>query len=370
MKIAIVGAGAAGLMCACMLDVEHTVVVFDKNESVGKKLLLTGNGRCNLTNLVSSEEFLESIPQGREFLKHSIGEFTPNDTIKFFNKLGVETIVESDNRVFPKQGKANGVRQALEDYARARGVEFRFDSAVADVVRKGEVFEIMVDGFVSEQFDAVIIATGGVSFPSTGSTGDGYEIASKLGHKNVSPRPALCGLQFETTTGFQGIGVRARVTLGGNSEVGNAMFTKNGIGGPLIFKLSSLFGEGSVEGEMLNVDFVPDIERPIFDVKDKPFYAFRKHLPQNVANWLVGLGMKPKDIKNVRIKIKDFEPIEIATVTRGGVCISEINPETMESKHVQNLFFIGEVIDVDGLSGGFNLQIAFSTAVVCARSIR
>ena len=380
-EIAIIGAGAAGIMCACQIDSRHSVTVFDKNTEVGRKLLLTGNGRCNLTNLVSPTEFLESVPRGAEFVQRALEAFTPKQAVEFFNSLGittsltrercsslafvVETVVEDNNRVFPKQGKAGGVRQALEAHARSRGVVFKIGHAVTGIEQIGDGFIITAN---NEQynFDKVIIATGGLSFPKTGSTGDGFKFAEKFGHKVNAPRPALCGLQFEKSTGIQGVGVHVRVTLDGNTETGDLMFTKNGVGGPVIFKLVSKYMGQSVTNKVLAIDFVPHVVNPSFDSKDKPFYAFRKYLPQSVADWLAKSRFHPRDIKSINIIIKDFDPIETAIVTRGGVCTDEINPESMESNLVPNLYFIGEVLDVDGLSGGFNLQIAWSTAVACA----
>jgi len=357
MKIAVIGAGAAGLMCACMLSTVHDVVVFDRNAEVGKKLLLTGNGRCNLTNLVKPDKFLESVSRGREFISSALDGFTPNDTVEFFRTLGVETVVEDDNRVFPKTGKAGAIRQALESYARSRGVQFKLGEVVADIHT------------ILSEFDAVIVATGGASHPKTGSTGDGYEFARQLGHTVIPTRPSLCGLQFARVTGFQGTSVTVGATLCDHTETGDIMFTKNGVSGPVIFRLTSKLAGHSVHGESLVIDFVPHIDKPMFDAGDKPFYAFRKYLPQTVANWLVGLGFKPRDIKQVRVQLADFAPIETATITRGGVDTSQIDHETMQSKLVPNVYFIGEVLDVDALSGGFNLQIALSTAVACAKHI-
>ena len=374
MKIAIIGAGAAGLMCACQIDSQHSVVVFDKNTEVGKKLLLTGNGRCNLTNLVNTTKFLESVPQGAEFLQSALHHFTPQQAVAFFNSFGIETVVEDNSRVFPKQGKAGGVRAALESYARNRGVQFKLGHIVTGVERSGKTF-IATTNDERHEFDAVIIATGGMSFPGTGSTGDGFEFAQRFGHKVNQPRPALCGLQFEKPTGIQGVSIPVRVTLDASEpdcaiEAGDMMFTKNGVGGPVIFKLVSKYLGQSVKHKTITVDFVPSVGNPTFDPGDKPFYAFRKYLPQSVADWLAKSRYHPRDIKCIKIVIQDFDPIETAIVTRGGVDTTEVNPETMESKLVPNLYFIGEVVDVDGLSGGFNLQIAWSTAVACAVALK
>ncbi|MCL2846726.1 MAG: aminoacetone oxidase family FAD-binding enzyme [Firmicutes bacterium] len=353
MKIAIIGAGAAGLMCACMLPVEYDVTVFDGNSDAGAKLLLTGNGRCNITNLVSVDEFLKSVPRNAEFLTPSLKAFTPADTVAFFEGIGISTKIENNNRVFPAVDKAKGVRDALKKHALSRGVNFKFNTIVRNI---------------DTSFDVVIIATGGVSFPNTGSTGDGYLFAKQFGHDIVPPRPALTGLLLEIPTGFMGTSVHVSAAIGDVSAVGDMMFTKDGVSGPVIFKLTSLIN-GPVHGREMLIDFVPHIDRPVFDAKDKPFYAFRKYLPDKVANWLAARGDKPADIKSIRVPIRDFMDIKTATVTRGGVDVSQIDANTMQSKLASNVYFIGEVLDVDGLSGGFNLQIAFSTAVACARAV-
>jgi len=357
MKIAIIGAGASGLMCACHLSPEHDVTIFDKNDIVGKKLLLTGNGRCNLTNLVTPDEFLKCIPQGAEFLSHAIHNFTPQDTIDFFAKLGIDTKTENNNRVFPISGGARAVTKALENFALSRGVKFELNKSITDIN------ELLA------QFDKVIIATGGISYPTTGSDGDGYEFARLIGHNIIQPRPALCGLQFKTPTGFQGVSLSVHATLGNHTEMGDMMFTTNGVSGPVIHKLTSLYKHNSVTNQILTVDFIPKIEKPTFNPSDKPFFAFRKYLQQNISDWLAKSSYSPKDIKQIRIPIKDFDDIKAATITRGGIDLAQVDPITMQSKIVRNLYFIGEILDVDGLSGGFNLQIAFSTAVAVTRGL-
>ena len=372
MKIAIIGAGAAGLMCACKIGVEHSVIVFDKNDVSGKKLMITGRGRCNVTNLVGVDEFLKSVPRNADFLRKSLEKFTPEDAVRFFERLGVEMHVENGNRVFPVQGGAKTIRKALEEYVISRGVELRFGSAVTDISKVDNKFLVIVNS-KSLEFDKVIIATGGVSYQVTGSSGDGYFFARKFGHRVIEVRPSLCGLRFEEQTGIQGTSLTCGVRILDEQmksltslEIGAMVFTKNGVSGPVIHKVVSLFKQDKISGYYICIDFVPNIDEPVFDLKDKPFYAFRKYLPTKVADWLAKRGELPSLIKRVVVPIKDFEDIESATVTRGGVCVSEVDSRSMESKLVLGLFFIGEVLDVDGFSGGFNLQIAFSTGVAGA----
>jgi len=382
MKIAIIGAGASGLMCACMLPTNLSVTVFDKNPSSGKKLLLTGKTKCNLTNLCSPKQFLESVPQNPKFLTPSLHKFTPSNTIKFFESIGVKTLVKDNNRVFPNTGGANSIKQAMQNFAISRGITFKFNTKVTTVEQQDTETNFTVNTLdISNEitqhcFDIVIIATGGMSFPGTGSTGDGYEFAKSFGHDIATPRPSLCGLQFRNSSGISGQTIFCGVQILDRTyapvtkkQFGNMLFTKHGVSGPVIFNAVSTFKSHSIKNHFLQIDFLPNTEKhPQFDPKDKPFYAFKEYLPTSVANWLAKQAIHPAEIKNVRIPISDFDSIETATITRGGIAINNINSETMESKLVPNLFFIGEVLDVDAFSGGFNLQIAFCTAVACAKN--
>jgi len=405
MKIGIIGAGAAGLMCASLLNKKHEVVLFDKNSTAGKKLLLTGGGRCNLTNLVEVDEFLESVKQNSEFFLSALQEFVPKDAVDFFNKIGIETQVENNSRVFPKIGRATDVRDALQKAALEKGAEFRFESSIINIEKIDKNFALTVLCLKTHkksihQFDVVIMATGGMSYPITGSTGDGYIFASKFGHRVIPTRPALCGLQLQNRTRVHGSTITCGIAVvDGNfnhitkKETGEMMFTKNGISGPVIFRTTSNFKQKNISSYFLQIDFVPhytknEIEEKLSTLikenpKDKIFYVFRKFVPQAVANWLVEISgiSKTKScanftfaekqkffstIKDAHVKIKDFDSIETATITRGGIDVVDINSSNMQSKLIKNLFFIGEILDIDALSGGFNLQIAFSTAATCA----
>ena len=336
MKVAIIGAGASGLMCACHL-VGYDVTVFEKNATAGRKLLLTGNGRCNITNLSEPRDFLESVPHNSKFLSSCIYGFSPSDTIKFFENIGVPIIVESGRRAFPKSNRAETVKTAMEKFAKQNGVKFKFGVAASDINLK--------------DYDAVIVATGGISFPVTGSTGDGYAIAKKFGHAVKTPRPALCGLNIEDSPEtLQGVSVNCGVQIRDENLkpvvkkiIGDVMFTHYGVSGPAIFTTTSMFKSQSIRNHTLHLDFENSV------------------IPKSLSKWL--------ETNKPTFAIKGFDSIKTSTVTRGGIDVLEINPKTMESKLVPGLYFIGEVLDVDGLCGGFNLQIAFSTAVAAARSI-
>ena len=409
MNIAIIGAGASGLMCACQLPKHHIITLIEKNATSGKKLLLTGKGRCNITNLCAPNSFLNSIPQNAEFLAHAINLFTPQSTVDFFNDLGLETITENNNRIFPKTGKAQAVRQILELAATANGARFLYNTQANSIQKSEKGFAVSTTNLATNQseqleFDTVIVATGGLSYSATGSTGDGYSFAFSLGHNIITPRPSLCGIQLIEPAGFMGTSVQVkakildpygRSVLSIRNAVGEIMFTKLGISGPAIFRNIAHFKGQSLANYTLAIDFMPFseteelvwlIEKAIIENADKSvFYVLRKFLPQNIANWLTDISNinKAKPVKTFKIKeravilellkdtqvaIKGFDPIDTATITRGGVDVSQIDPTSMQSKLVTNLYIIGEALDVDGLSGGYNLQIAFSTAAACAKS--
>jgi|GEM_PF-900910 len=415
MKIAIIGGGAAGLMCACRMSPQHDVTLVDKNTDLGKKLLITGKGRCNLTNLVEPKEFLQSIAQNRAFLSKAVHAFSPHATVDFFESIGVVTQMENNNRVFPVAGKATAVKNALQAKAVNSSVKILLGHNVLEIkhcVQEDKhdkaaftltMRDIQAEKECKQGFDAVVVATGGLSFPLTGSSGDGFVFAEKLGHAVAPTRPSLCGLKFVKPTGFQGTCVMCGVSIVDKHhnaktavEVGDMMFTKNGVSGPNVFKAVAAFKEHTIANHRLQIDFVPNIERAELQKKIEyafkhnarktPFYVFRNFVPVNVANWLVELCRLPRNkvcavltsaeresvvaqLCQTRVAIEDFESIVTATITRGGVEVGDVCDSTMQSKKIKNLYFIGEVLDVDGLSGGFNLQIAFSTACVCADNL-
>jgi len=399
MKIAIIGAGAAGLMCACLLNNKHSITVFDKNKTAGKKLLLTGNGRCNLTNLVEPDEFLQSVTQNADFLNHALNNFKSQDTVDFFEKLGIKLQVENNNRVFPSSGKAAAIKDALQNYAIKNGIQFLFESNVLDIERSGDGFEVIVlNSSKQHYFDAVIIATGGLSFPCTGSSGDGYGFAQKLGHKIIATRASLCGLALKKPANFQGTSVDCCIEIMDRDflvvikkEKGSLLFTKNGVSGPVIYRAVCAFKNHTIKNHYLKINFAPQLNEKEFEKQlkecaaDKPFYLLKKFLPVNIANWLIEVFSLPTKIcakltkqeqkrlyqiiTKAHIEILDFEDISSATITRGGIDISQMCSKTMQSNFIKNLYFIGEILDIDALSGGFNLQIAFSTAAACAKNI-
>ena len=437
MKIAIIGGGASGLMCACMLGggtgpsklTRHStsgdfgtglditgvtpldVTVFDKNGATGMKMLLTGNGRCNVTNLVPPETFLENVHRNADFLTHAVSKFTPHDMAGFLKSLGVDIHIEDNNRAFPTTNKSTTIRDAMQNFATSHGVKFEFNTDVKSIT---QISQSDNDGISTDKFqitfhtdnatfdktlvfDKVVIATGGLSYPQKGSTGDGYVFAESFGHSIIPTRPGMCGIIFNKPTGFQGASINCQIKITdkhGNAKTdakfGSLLFTDYGVSGPTVFKIVSQFSEQSPSGHFLEIDLAPD--KTLQDVqnkikfatskiqKQKPFYILREFLPVSVANWVAGEVFSKSDknsskidmakiIKNFKTPLKDFRGVETAIVTRGGVDVSQIDNKTMQSKLVCGLYFTGEVMDVDGLSGGFNLQISFSTGVACALDV-
>jgi len=328
--------------------------------------------------------------------------FSPKDTVKFFEELGVPTHTEDNNRVFPSIGKATAIKITMQGFAQSRGVKFLFENNITGIDKTQVGFTVTVNG-KHEFFDAVVIATGGLSFPVTGSTGDGLVFAGKLRHNIIPTRSSLCGLKLARPTDLQGMSTvcevqvldkdSAQIT---NKAVGNMLFTKTGVSGPVIYETVAKFTPQSICGHSLKINFAPDLSQMQLEEtlqkllaehqKKKLIHVVRHFMPLSVADWVIktaGLngsklsGQITKTERNIlfsfvrgtRVVITDFEDIAHATITRGGIDVHEVDPKTMQSKLIPNLFFIGEVLDVDALSGGFNLQIAFSTAVACARAL-
>lgn len=399
MKIAVVGAGASGLFVAGFLANDgHEVIVFDKNEKVGKKLFITGKGRCNLTNLCEPEDFLKNVVRGDKFLKTALYNFNSFDTVEFFEKLGLKTKVERGNRVFTESDKSSDVIKALEKHC--KNVEFKLACEIKQIDVKNDKFCLISSGR-QYLFDKVIIATGGKSYKGTGSDGAGYVFAKKLGHEIVPIVPALCPIKIKDkfVKALQGVSlknVELKVVAGGKKMnfFGEMMFTDCGITGPIVLTASSYINRAS--DIKLSIDFKPALSQEQLDArllrdfdenKNKDFKNVLKGLlPKAVADIFAIVAKVDENKKNNSITkqernqivqtLKNF-PLEFGglydldagIVTSGGVSLKEINPKTFESKKQSGIYFIGEVLDIDALTGGFNLQIAWATAYSCAKNM-
>lgn len=406
MKVAVIGAGASGLMAAYAAAVNgNDVTVFEKNEKSGKKIYITGKGRCNLTNAVSPQEFLQNVVNNSKFLTGAIYSFSSDDTINFFENLGLRLKTERGNRVFPASDKASDVTKYLEKACLTAGVKFKFNSKVDKIkVLNSTVSDIIVNNDTIT-FDKIIVCTGGLSYPLTGSTGDGYKFAENCGHSIVSLKPALCGLDLKGKyfTEIQGLSlknVKLTVTYGGKvikCLFGEMLFTHYGVSGPLILTVSSLINRFDLNKVKLSLDLKPALtdeqldERILRDFLQSPNknlgIVLKELLPSSLISEVLkrsGVSADKKvnavskserlllltTVKNFDMLVTSLRSFDEAIVTSGGVDVKEVNPKTMESKLIKGLHFCGEVLDVDAFTGGFNLQIAFSTGFAAGNSIK
>ena len=402
-RIAVIGGGPSGMLAACTAAKNDCLVtIYERNEKLGKKLYITGKGRCNVTNNATEEEFFANIPRNHRFMYSSFYSFTNHDLIRLLNTLGLETKVERGGRVFPASDKSSDVLKALTNYVRQCNAEVLLNTRVKSICKTGDnKFSVRTNNG-DYTYDSVIIATGGVSYPTTGSDGDGYRFASELGIKTIDAKPALVPLVTieEWPKELMGLTLK-NVTLrafDGNKKVfedmGEVLFTHFGISGPLVLTLSSIIAEHP-ENVKVFIDLKPALTREELDrrvlrdfqtAKNKQMKnALFELMPSSLVQIILQLAQIDPDlavnsltkqdrarlveiIKAIPLVIKETRPIEEAIITRGGIDTREINPTTMESKKVSGLYFSGEVIDVDAFTGGFNLQIAFSTGYLAGRS--
>lgn len=408
MKVVVVGGGPAGMISAITASkLGAEVILFEKMRSVGRKLSITGKGRCNITNASDMQEIMNNIPGNPKFLYSVFNEFDNNDVVKFFNEIGVATKVERGNRVFPVSDKALEVVDKLKKEMDKCKVKVAVNSPIKKIiVENGKVIGIQADEFF--KVDKVILATGGKSYPTTGSTGDGYKLAKELGHTITELKPSLIPLETIGGKELQGLSlknVKVTVTNGTKeiySDFGEMLFTHFGVSGPTILSASSiLLRTKNIENAMksgvvkLHIDLKPALDfekleqRLMRDFEENKRKQFKNCLndllpakmipyiiehsqiePQKQIDQLTKLERKNLVmlLKNLEFKIKGFRPIEEAIITSGGINIKEINSKTMESKLIEGLYFAGEIIDVDGYTGGYNLQIAWSTGYVAGKN--
>lgn len=399
-KVIVIGAGAAGMMAACRAaECGAEVILLEKNEKAGKKLYITGKGRCNLTNACDTEELFASIVHNRKFLYSAFYGFSNFMVMDFFEQNGCPLKTERGNRVFPVSDHASDVIRTLERKLKDYGVTVRLHTEVKEVAGKGERVSgvILADGKRVEG-DAVIIATGGLSYPTTGSTGDGYRMAERMGHTMIKTAPALVPLAVreQEPKELQGLALKnIRALLVAKSGkilyegFGEMLFTHYGVSGPLILSAGSYYGEKErQEGCLLKLDLKPALteeqldKRILRDFEGKENRHFKNVLgglfPVRLIPVMIRMsGISPDRpvneitreerkrfvslIKNWQMHITGTGDYTEAIVTRGGIHVKEVNPSTMESIKQRGVYFAGEVLDLDGLTGGFNLQIAWST---------
>lgn len=404
MKVCIIGGGAGGMMSGLMIAKKgHQVILLEKNDKLGKKIYITGKGRCNVTNAVTGNEFLANVVRNPKFIMSSEVRFNSQDTMNLFEELGVPLKIERGNRVFPQSDKASDITKALEKGLKKYNVKIKLNSEVSEILTRDNVAcGVKLKSGEEILSDAVVVATGGISYPLTGSTGDGYKFAAETGHRIIETVPGLVGIltkdqDIHALSGLSLKNVRLFAMQDSKeifkSDIGEMLITGNGISGPLALTLSSYINRFSPENVEIYIDFKPAlddfalflrIERDIKELKSKQFSSLLEGLlPKSLADvFAKRLGISKtkkvsqltkeerenlcKMLKNFRLKFDRLDDIERAVITSGGVSTKDIKPKNMESKIISKLYFVGEIVDVDALTGGFNLQLAFSMAAACA----
>ncbi len=407
-KVIVIGGGAAGAVAAIFAARNgHRVELFEKNEKIGKKLFITGKGRCNVTNAGDMDALFDAVKSNPKFLYSAFYSFTNEQAMDFFEELGVRLKVERGNRVFPESDHSSDIIHALKHELEQLGVEIHFCTEVKDVLVEHEKFTaIVLKNGKKVSGDACVVATGGISYASTGSTGDGYRFAEKTGHKVTELYPSLVPMEVKEwyAKELQGLSLRnVRGTiLDGKKklydEFGEMLFTHYGVSGPIIISASSVVGKKLQDKELtLQIDLKPALSREQLDQrvlrdfeenKNKQFKnAVDKLFPAKLKPIMIELsGISPEKkvneiskeerlyfvdlIKNFKMTLTGLRSYNEAIITKGGVSVKDIDPGTMESKKISGLYFAGEVLDLDALTGGFNLQIAWSTGYLAGISIQ
>ena len=422
MRVVVIGGGPAGMMAAISASQNNNEVwLLEKNNKLGKKLLITGKGRCNITSSLDMKNFISNVPGNGKFLYSAFDNYTNIDIINFLKKHGVNIKEERGNRIFPTSDKSVDVLSAFEKELKNKNIKIKFNAKVTDIETKDN--EVKYVKYEEEgkqksiEADKVILATGGKTYPQTGSTGDGYEMAKRLGHTITEIKPSLVplttsGVSLELCKEMQGLSLKnVSIKIMDTSknkliyeDFGEMLFTHFGISGPTILSASAhlirykdidrLLKEQKIK---LIIDLKPAlslekldarVQRDFLDNKNKEFKnSLNNLLPQKLISLIIQLSeidgnekvneitkekrlRLVKLLKNFTIAITGFRPLEEGIVTSGGISIKEINPKTMESKLVKGLFFAGEIIDVDAYTGGFNLQIAYSTGYTAGSEIQ
>ncbi len=405
-KVLIIGGGPAGMMAAIAAARQGCeVVLFEKNEKLGKKLYITGKGRCNITNASDVESLLDHIMTNKKFLYHAFYAFDSDALIRFFAELGLKTKVERGNRVFPRSDKSSDVIKALQDEMQRLGIKIYYQTSIHSIAIKDNAFwglNLEKSGFYKG--DAVIIATGGLSYPTTGSTGDGYTFAKGIGHKirPTSPSIVPMNIKEDWVKDLQGLSLRnvGLKVFSDNKMIyqafGEMLFTHFGVTGPLILSASRYSLPYLKNTLTLSIDLKPALDLSTLDkrlLKDfnsntrKQFKnALDDLLPKKLISVIIQLSkINPEKridqiskrerldlvhlLKNLQLTVTGFRGYKEAVITYGGVDVKKVNPMTMESKLVKNIYFAGEVLDIDALTGGYNLQVAFSTGYLAGSSV-
>lgn len=382
------------------------VLLIEKNDVLGRKLLISGKGRCNITNAGDIDDYLDNFGKNGNFLRNAFSRIFNKELMDFFRQRGVALKIERGKRVFPESDRSKDIFGALKSYLKENGAEVLLKSEVEAITLNGAAKRVLVSGGSVYAAGSVAICTGGVSYPETGSTGFGLEIAKRLGHNVIPPSPALVPLVAESKLckAWQGLSlenVEASVLCGEKiiiKRFGDLLFTHFGLSGPIILDISSdVYGLLRLKKDVrISINLKPAIEKDMLDKRllrefthhsnKRLINVLKELIPQRMASGFAEIAGLNRDTKvnqitkeerkilvealtGLKFKIKDTRPIEEAIVTRGGVDTREINPKTMESKLIKGLFFAGEVIDIDAKTGGYNMQAAFSTGYLCGENL-
>ena len=402
-KVIVIGAGPAGIMAAIHASKKHNVTILDGNDRIGKKLFITGKGRCNVTNSKDISEFFDYIPGNPHFLYSALYSYTNEDTMNFFENVGIKLKVERGGRIFPMSDKSSDIIKGLSIGLKESNVQVKLNSKVTNIIYDAnKIVGVEINNSTKLYGDYFIIATGGASYPLTGSRGEGQKFAKKLGHTIIELKPSLVPIELNESwlKDLMGLSLKnISLSILKNNKVlyknqGEMLFTNYGISGPLVLSGSRYVkNEGNYEAA---IDLKPALNESEIDKRiQKDFLKYQNKefknalddlLPKKLIPLIINLSNIPLDkkvnvitkeerkkllhiLKDLRVKIKGLRPIEEAIVTAGGVNTLEIDPSTMKSKIISNLSFAGEVIDVDAFTGGYNVQIALSTGYIAGNSI-
>lgn len=399
--IIIIGGGASGMIAGITSAKRgKKVAILEHNEKLGKKLYITGKGRCNLTNFSSVENHLNNIVTNSKFMFSALNHFSAQDTINFFNSIGLKTKVERGDRVFPESDKSSDVIKVLENQLKILGVKIFYNTQIEKVTKEENSFSIWCMSQIKYTVNSLVVATGGLSYSGTGASDFGYYIAKSFGHNIVKPKPALCPIVVkEDISSLNGLSLKnVKLTVQTKtktySKMGEMMFTYNSLTGPIALTLSSLINKENLEKAKISIDFKPALsftqleeklkrESVTYAKKDLKNYLHTL-LPSKILDFFMQkaklFNKKMADfnkvdrnnlinnLKKFDFSVKSLDNINVGIITSGGVDVKQIDPKTCQSKLVKNLYFVGEVLDVDALTGGFNLQIAWSTGVLAGKN--
>lgn len=399
-NVVVIGGGAAGMMAAITSAKKgNKVILVEKNEKLGKKIYITGKGRCNLTACVDNNDFFLNVVSNPKFLFSAINSLSPYKLMGFFEENGLSLKEERGNRVFPQSDKASDVTKTLEKILIKEGVDIRLNTVVVELIEKDNKIVKVVTDKGEIECDSAIVCTGGISYPLTGSTGDGYKFAKQFGHQIIDLRPGLVGIELKGSdfAELQGVSlknVQISAKLGQKTiytDFGEMLFTHFGVSGPIVLSCSSKINRQNLNQISLEIDLKPALTEQVLEAR--LIREFKENNTKNLGSTIRSLLPKAlinvvlrqakvnankncseittqerqnliKALKGFTFEVKKLRPIEESIITAGGVSVKEINPKTMESKKVNGLYFAGEVLDVDAFTGGFNLQIAFATGWV------